>query len=199
MNNKPVSMGITFILIISGLLGMNQFGSLNVSGTTVSGTVYDGNGGPWTVAGSPYIVVGTIDIPVGETLTIDPGVLVKFDDWYRISVDGNLSCVGTQATRINITSNKASPSILDWGYFEVFPTGHLELRYTNISYATIAFWIKSSNNNITNNIFSNNGHDIWTDGSSYNNITGNIFDDGGLDIEGDQLEHFNTHTIPDDN
>ena len=36
--------------------------------------------GTWTRASSPYIVTGNINILTGQTLTIEPGVVVKFND-----------------------------------------------------------------------------------------------------------------------
>ncbi|MEZ4387238.1 MAG: right-handed parallel beta-helix repeat-containing protein [Candidatus Krumholzibacteriia bacterium] len=63
-------------------------------------------GGPvagiWTVAGSPYLVTGEIDVPVGETLVIEPGVEVRFEGWYKFNVHGCLLAVGAEADSIRI-------------------------------------------------------------------------------------------------
>lgn len=37
------------------------------------------NGGIWSISGSPYLLAGDVSIPVGKTLTIGPGVIVKKD------------------------------------------------------------------------------------------------------------------------
>lgn len=65
------------------------------AGTCLSGSVYNGHGGPLTVAGSPYLVYNqVITIPDGETLTIEPGVTVLLRTvnglWGWITVRGTL-------------------------------------------------------------------------------------------------------------
>jgi hypothetical protein len=69
----------------------------------------------WTLAGSPYIVVGNALLSHGYTLTIDPGVVVKFDTGRVLQIDGELIAVGTAANRITFTSNQTNPAAGDWG------------------------------------------------------------------------------------
>ena len=68
----------------------------------------------WTVAGSPYIVVGNALLSHGYTLTIDPGVVVKFNDSTALQIDGELHAIGTAANRITFTSNQPVPAPGDW-------------------------------------------------------------------------------------
>lgn len=44
-----------------------------MSGNITSSTI-------WAIAGSPYIVVGTVRVLEGAILTIEPGVAVKLND-----------------------------------------------------------------------------------------------------------------------
>ena len=65
----------------------------------------------WTVDGSPYILTGNIAIggPAGVTLTINPGVTVKFATGSQLLVDyydkGTLVANGTTDNPILFTSN----------------------------------------------------------------------------------------------
>ena len=75
-------------------------------GTTVSGTQY----GRWTVAGSPYRVVGAVDVPLDKTLIIDAGVEVRFEkvgfsplDDGIIHALGRLLVEGTETDSVRFT------------------------------------------------------------------------------------------------
>src|SRR5689334_23033426 len=64
----------------------------------------------WTLAGSPYIIVSNALLSQGYTLTIDPGVVVKFNDSTALQIDGELHAIGTPTNRIIFTSNQPSPA-----------------------------------------------------------------------------------------
>jgi len=64
----------------------------NVSGTILTTT--------WTKADAPYHVTGTITVPSGNMLTIEPGVDVLFDADVQFVVQGRLQAVGTQTDSI---------------------------------------------------------------------------------------------------
>lgn len=73
------------------------------NGTHVSGTISTNT--TWTLAGSPYVLDGNITVSSGVTLTIEPGVVVKFNGTSRqLTVNGTLSAVGTPGSRITFTS-----------------------------------------------------------------------------------------------
>ncbi|MCK4696179.1 MAG: hypothetical protein KAT74_10470, partial [Candidatus Cloacimonetes bacterium] len=59
--------------------------------------------GTWTQVGSPYLIQGEITIPDNETLTIDPGVLVEFQDYYKLNVQGQILAIGTESDSIYFT------------------------------------------------------------------------------------------------
>jgi parallel beta-helix repeat protein/predicted outer membrane repeat protein len=66
-----------------------------VSGGAVSGT--------WTQEDSPYIITGDIVVPFGETLTIEPGVLVVFENVFSMAVEGIIVAEGTADEPITFT------------------------------------------------------------------------------------------------
>ncbi len=80
----------------------------NVSGLISSNTV-------WTLANSPYIVTGNILVNNGVTLTIEPGVIVKFNSGLSMQIDGTLLAQGTSSNKITFTSN-TTQSAGAWGY-----------------------------------------------------------------------------------
>jgi len=79
----------------------------DVSGPIISDTT-------WTLANSPYIVIANVEVWQGVTLTIQPGVVVKFNKDRLLQVDGTLIARGAAANPIIFTANQASPQKGDW-------------------------------------------------------------------------------------
>ena len=59
--------------------------------TEVSGDV----SGVWNMEGNPYIAVDSVIIPEGESLRIEAGVVVRFEERVVLLVNGLLSVEGT--------------------------------------------------------------------------------------------------------
>jgi RHS repeat-associated protein len=98
----------------------------------------------WTLANSPYIVSGTVNVQSPAVLTIEPGVIVKFDTAASLLVQAGatMNADGTTAAPISFTSLKddsiggdtngdgsaTAPALGDWatlGYTGYFDTsGH---------------------------------------------------------------------------
>lgn len=60
--------------------------------------------GTWTLAGSPYQIMGETNIPDGSTLTIEPGVVVEWQGSYSMWVDGQILAIGTETDSILFTA-----------------------------------------------------------------------------------------------
>jgi hypothetical protein len=76
---------------------------ISIAQTDVSGTF--SSDAHWTTAGSPYNVVGDIQLTSAATLTIDPGVQVYFKNGSGIVVNGAIHSVGTSAQNINFNGD----------------------------------------------------------------------------------------------
>ena len=68
--------------------------------TTVSGTISSDT----TWAAGVFRVTGDITVNAGVTLTVAPGVIVKFDGNRRITVNGTLNAIGTSGQKVTFTS-----------------------------------------------------------------------------------------------
>ncbi|MCA8975747.1 MAG: right-handed parallel beta-helix repeat-containing protein [Planctomycetes bacterium] len=108
----------------------------------LNGQIWDGNGGP-LAAGVVYHVVGGpgscgISVPTGQTLTIQPGAIVKIAGCFLVS--GTLDAIGTAIAPIEFTSvhddlaggdtnnngGLTVPAAGDWANIEIFGTAHVE-------------------------------------------------------------------------
>jgi hypothetical protein len=90
---------IAFLIINCQISVINTFASTSVPGGNVSGH--------WTLAGSPYNIMGSVTIPTLSTLTIDPGVTVSFQTSFGLTmvVQGRLLAVGTPADTVTFTAS----------------------------------------------------------------------------------------------
>lgn len=70
----------------------NVFASTVISSGSISGV--------WTLSGSPYLVQVPTTVHSGSSLTIEPGVVVKFSPEAKIDVEGTLIAKGNAANKI---------------------------------------------------------------------------------------------------
>ncbi|MDP2208538.1 MAG: hypothetical protein Q8K98_07165, partial [Bacteroidota bacterium] len=77
--------------------------------------------GTWTLSNNPYRVVGNVTVPAGLTLTIEPGVIVKFDSALSITINGVLIANGTETDSILFTTSNTIQAVGQWK----------QLRFTN--------------------------------------------------------------------
>ncbi|MCK4559340.1 MAG: right-handed parallel beta-helix repeat-containing protein [Calditrichia bacterium] len=94
MKNSIFTLCLFFYLILPLLLIETQsvYAQTDIPAGDVSGT--------WTQSNSPYNINGEITIPDGKTLTIEPGVLVRFNGHYKFYVKGTLLAIGTEQDTI---------------------------------------------------------------------------------------------------
>ena len=137
---------LTLLAISIGvLLAHHAEADTNVSGGISTSTT-------WTLAGSPYIVTGTISLGNASlprpVLTIQPGVTVKFNagttlqigfNYYGTTAEGELQAVGTASQPITFTANTATPSAGYWAGLQFYASGASSslLKYATVSYAGV--------------------------------------------------------------
>jgi hypothetical protein len=109
---------------------------VGVAGTVVSGPSVSGT---WRKAQSPYVITGDIRVPRNKTLTIEPGVVVKFAGRFSLTVGyrATLRANGTEQDRILFT---ASDTDSGWRGIRFINTGTDDtLTYCTLEYANKAW------------------------------------------------------------
>ncbi len=114
--------------------------------------------GIWT-ADYIYQVIGDVSVADGDSLIIEPGVTVKFMDYYSFTIYGKLLAEGTEADTIRFTSGQPTGNPEDWNKIEFNSStaSNSVISYAKIEYASygiICHWFSSpsiSNNTISNN------------------------------------------------
>jgi hypothetical protein len=101
----------------------------------------------WTREGSPYIVTGDVIVPKAVTLTIDPGVTVRFKadiasreglnlSDLEILVRGTLVVAGAAGDTVYLTSDAPDPRWTDWqGIIADGPDALVDLDAVIVEYA----------------------------------------------------------------
>jgi hypothetical protein len=91
---KKVLLSITLFIIL--------FSSKILFADTIPGGDVSGI---WFADSSPYYINGSITIPAGDTLVIEPGVEVNFLGFYSLTVNGLLDAIGTETDSIHFTTS----------------------------------------------------------------------------------------------
>ncbi|MFZ1752836.1 MAG: right-handed parallel beta-helix repeat-containing protein, partial [Caldilineaceae bacterium] len=155
-----------YVFWIPLLLALLFVGSQGISqaevATDVGGPIFSNT--TWTAANSPYLATNSVQVMNGATLTIEPGVVVKFAAGKALSVSGELIAQGTAQNPITFTSNSLIPKPGDWGFIK-FESNSVDAQYDSngdyvsgsiIQHAVVEYTGSDSNNNAS----------IYIDGAS---------------------------------
>jgi parallel beta-helix repeat protein len=98
----------------------------------------------WLDHGVPYVVNGTLWVPNGTTLTLAPGVTLKFAGNHSVNVNGALIADGNAANHITFTSNQGTPVPGDWGNVLLNDVDSASvLDYCDLSYGGTSYGLLS--------------------------------------------------------
>ncbi|MFH1962576.1 MAG: right-handed parallel beta-helix repeat-containing protein, partial [bacterium] len=171
-----MSKKVLVVLMVLGVLiktGVAQ--ATDVSGTITTDTTYN-------TTNSPYIVTGDVIVNAGVTLTIEPGVIVKFATNTSLIAYGKLLAVGEQVNKIVFTShedetNGQGTSTIaqagNWMGIKLAGNGanESEIKYCIIKYGKQGIYIENTNKiEVNNSIITN----IQSDENNTNGGEGKI-------------------------
>lgn len=110
---------------------------------TAQTTVCGNQSGTWSLAGSPYYVACDVNVPNGQVLTIEPGVVVEFFSGTSINVNGQLLAEGTREAPIvfdELVSGQPWNRIYVYANGGAPPTSRFEFcRFRNAQTAIYAY------------------------------------------------------------
>lgn len=153
----------------------------------VSGEVCDVT---WSLADSPFTLVGDVTVPVGCSLTIEPGVVVEMNG-YDMQINGSFDCQGSGESPVTALGG-------DWSFGEGESTNISNLIFQNSEVASFIGEVVYFND------FEESGSDYEFDCSSPscgtwtgNNVQGNCGCDdfyrqsgSSWSFQGDEGDHF---------
>ena len=99
----------------------------------VCGEVY----GTWS-SGAVYHVTCDVSVPFGATLTIEPGVTVKFFQGTGMDCYGTLNVLGADSSKVLFTSKEPTPLPGDWDNVELYGYQNI-IQHLNYEYASDGF------------------------------------------------------------
>jgi hypothetical protein len=207
MNSKSKVIALTLVVIFSlAIFPLNGLlptvGATYVEGEITMNTV-------WTLVDSPFILSGNVTVREGVTLTIEPGVEVRFGGRFSIIVNGRLIAKGNSEFNrlIRFTSNKETPEPGDWGTLYFNGTGQsssllenciVEYAASGITIADGELTIRSSviRLNSENGVMALNGSaTIGHNNLIYNNTASGIYVCGGNVVIEANIIEFNEDGI----
>jgi parallel beta-helix repeat protein len=123
---------------------------------------------------SPFIVSDNIIVNQNATLTIEPGVQVRFGQDFNITVNGGIIADGTVDRPILFTSNSPNASTGDWGTILISGTQQSSITNCIIEYGTSGITLNSGSLSLQNNVIASN-------------LNGTVVNDGSVTIENNMI------------
>jgi hypothetical protein len=131
---------------------------------------------------SVYEVSGDIEITSGNTLTVEPGVKVKFDAGSSLLVSGTLDAQASVDSLIVLSSNTFSPSPGTWGGIKVSSGGTAIFDYVRLQDAGESGTSEAQIFNNGGTVSIDNSHIVYGDNYGILNSGGTTTIDNNTDI-----------------
>ena len=178
-----------FLVILIMFLVFNVAATIHrlepvVEATYVNGAITQNT--DWTMVDSPFIVSNDIVVYPNATLTIEPGVQVRFGDNFSVTVNGAIIADGTQDRNIVFTSNNINPRQGRWGTIHVDTTQECSITNCTIEYGQSGVTVNNGALNLQDDVVSLNGNGVVVNGGDTvienSQINNNTMD--GVNING---------------
>jgi parallel beta-helix repeat protein len=178
------------ILVFASLVVVEMRETYNAVADTVPPSIINTNT-TWDKIGSPYWIEYNVTVTSDATLTIEPGVEVRFNGSYSLIINGDLVAIGDPSDKIIFTSNFSSPNPGDWGSIRFNTWEYLGLyqynstiKHATIEYATTGVYCANRTIALENSMIRNNTIGVIVGNESIpfisnNTITNN--DENGID------------------
>jgi hypothetical protein len=146
----------------------------------------------WTLVDSPFVLSNNVTVIQDVTLTVEPGVEVRFGEQFTLEVLGRIVADGTDDKMIWFTSNKLEPTEGDWETILFAGPQQSSLTHCIVEYATSGITLNSGTLNLQDSIVRlnsengttvNDGSIIITNNEITNNTMNGIAISGGAQID----------------
>jgi len=140
----------------------------------------------WTLVDSPFVLSNNVNVMPGVTLTIEPGVEVRFGGDFSLIAHGRIAAIGASDKKIRFTTNDPTHNVT---WRTILLNGSQSSSFTNciIEYGTNGITVENGSLEVQSSfIESNSGNGITINNGSVfaknNEIIGN--ENGGIYIAG---------------
>jgi len=150
---KQVVLTVILLTIFISSLGVGYRNFPLAHATYVEGSITKDT--LWTLVDSPFILSNNVTVSPAATLTIEPGVQVRFGGEYSMTVNGQIIADGTDDKTILFTTNDPTQHTL-WNTIAI--TGSQQSLFVNciIEFASNGTTLEGGNVNIQKSTFRNN-------------------------------------------
>lgn len=139
---KRLKLFAILLTIVFSVFNFASKSSVIVNATYVEGSITRDT--IWTLVDSPFVVSNDVMVYPNATLTIEPGVEVKFGGFFSLIISGRLYANGADKT-ITFTSNREQPGAGDWNAIKFNGTEKSTLIGCFISHAKDGIFIENGN------------------------------------------------------